>query len=55
MPDDSSHLTITQATEMTEELYQACQRLVPQLTSKIPHPHGRSLPSCCPQDHQLCI
>jgi ribosomal protein S18 acetylase RimI-like enzyme len=33
MPDQSPHLNITQATEMTEELYQACQRLVPQLTS----------------------
>jgi ribosomal protein S18 acetylase RimI-like enzyme len=33
MPDQSPRLNITQATEMTEELYQACQRLVPQLTS----------------------
>lgn len=43
MPDDSSHLTITQATEMTEELYQACQRLVPQLTSNNPPPTRQEL------------
>src|SRR4030042_5081293 len=32
MPDFSPHLIITQVTEMNEELFLACQRLVPQLT-----------------------
>ena len=31
-------LTVTQAKEATEEVYQACQRLIPQLTSANPPP-----------------
>lgn len=43
MPDQSPQLRITQATEMTEELYQACQRLIPQLTSNNPPPTREQL------------
>lgn len=43
MPGPSPSLKISQATEMTEELYQACQRLVPQLTSNNPPPTPREL------------
>jgi ribosomal protein S18 acetylase RimI-like enzyme len=38
MPDHSPHCKIYQVTEMSEELYQACRRLVPQLTSNNPPP-----------------
>ena len=38
MPDPSALCKITQATEMTDELYQACQRLVPRLTHNNPPP-----------------
>ena len=38
MPDFPPHVMITQATEMTEELYVACQRLIPQLTKNNPPP-----------------
>jgi ribosomal protein S18 acetylase RimI-like enzyme len=38
MPDQSPRCKIVQAIEATEELYQACQRLVPQLTSNNPPP-----------------
>ena len=43
MPDKSPLLKISQATEMTEELYQAIQRLVPQLTSNNPPPTRQEL------------
>ena len=43
MPDQSPHLKITQASEVTEDLYQACQRLVPQLTSNNPPPTRQEL------------
>ena len=43
MPDQSPLLKITQATEMTEELYQACLHLVPQLTSNNPPPTRQEL------------
>lgn len=38
MPPPSSQVTITQVYEVSEELYQACLRLVPQLTSNNPPP-----------------
>jgi ribosomal protein S18 acetylase RimI-like enzyme len=38
MSDPSLDITITLATEMTEELYAACLRLVPQLTNNNPPP-----------------
>jgi len=38
MSDKSARVLITRVTEMTEELYQACQRLVPQLTHNNPPP-----------------
>jgi len=34
----STNLSITRATQVTEELYRACQNLVPQLTSNNPPP-----------------
>jgi ribosomal protein S18 acetylase RimI-like enzyme len=43
MPDQSPRCKIIQATEATEELYQACQRLVPQLTSHNPPPTRQEL------------
>jgi len=43
MPDQSPCCKITQAIEATEELYQACQRLVPQLTSNNPPPTRQEL------------
>ncbi len=43
MPDPSPGLSIQQATAMTEQLYQACQRLVPQLTSNNPPPSRSDL------------
>jgi ribosomal protein S18 acetylase RimI-like enzyme len=33
MPDTTPHFTIFQVNELTEQVYQACQRLVPQLTN----------------------
>lgn len=43
MPDPRPDLMIYQATELTEELYWACQRLVPQLTSNNPPPTRQEL------------
>jgi ribosomal protein S18 acetylase RimI-like enzyme len=43
MPDHSQSWKITQVTKMTEELYQACQHLVPQLTSNNPPPTHQEL------------
>lgn len=43
MPDQSPLLKISRATEMTEELYLACLRLVPQLTSNNPPPARQEL------------
>jgi ribosomal protein S18 acetylase RimI-like enzyme len=43
MSDSSSYIRITQATEITEELYMACQRLVPQLTHNNPPPTRKQL------------
>ena len=43
MFDPSPEILITQATEMTEELYMACQRLVPQLTTNNPPPSREQL------------
>ena len=41
----SPSLKITQATEVTDKLFQACQRLVPQLTSNNPPPTREELAS----------
>jgi ribosomal protein S18 acetylase RimI-like enzyme len=38
MPDPSACCKIIQASEATEQLYQACQRLVPQMTTNNPPP-----------------
>ncbi len=38
MLDNSAPFIIRQATEITEELYQACQRLIPQMTHNNPPP-----------------
>jgi ribosomal protein S18 acetylase RimI-like enzyme len=38
MPDGINHVKITQVSEVTEELTQACLRLVPQLTANNPPP-----------------
>jgi ribosomal protein S18 acetylase RimI-like enzyme len=43
MSDHSQNWKIIQVTKMTEELYQACQRLVPQLTSNNPPPTRQEL------------
>ncbi|OGO14050.1 MAG: hypothetical protein A2030_08130 [Chloroflexi bacterium RBG_19FT_COMBO_50_10] len=43
MLDLSPHCKITQAVEVTDELYQACQRLVPQLTDNNPPPTREQL------------
>jgi len=43
MPDLSSRLMITRVTEFSEELYQTCQRLVPQLTNNNPPPTRKQL------------
>ncbi len=43
MPDPSLEIEITHATELTEELYEACQRLVPQLTHNNPPPTREKL------------
>ncbi len=43
MPNASPDLMIYQATELTAELYLACQRLVPQLTSNNPPPTRQAL------------
>jgi len=43
MPVHPQSLKITQATQVTEELYQACQRLVPQLTCNNPPPTHEEL------------
>ncbi len=43
MSQFSSGLTIARVTESTEELYQACQRLVPQLTTNNPPPTRQEL------------
>jgi ribosomal protein S18 acetylase RimI-like enzyme len=43
MSDHSQQYRIIQATEVSEALYQACQRLVPQLTSNNPPPTRQQL------------
>jgi len=43
MPEPTPELMIYQATEMTDELFEACQRLVPQLTSNNPPPAKKEL------------
>jgi len=43
MPDPTVDLMIYRATEMTDELYLACQKLVPQLTSNNPPPTRQEL------------
>ena len=43
MPDPFKDYVITQVTMMTEELYQACQRLIPQLTTRNPPPTREQL------------
>jgi len=43
MPEPCNDVQITQASSMTEELYLACQRLVPQLTSNHPPPDREQL------------
>jgi ribosomal protein S18 acetylase RimI-like enzyme len=43
MTDPSSYPSITTASELTEELYQACQRLIPQLTPNTPPPSRQEL------------
>ena len=43
MADISQNVKVTQVIEMTEELYLACQRLVPQLTHNNPPPTREQL------------
>ena len=43
MPDNPLPVIITQAAEMSEELFHACQRLVPQLTRSNPPPTSPQL------------
>jgi len=43
MPDIVPGLIIHKATELTDDLYQACQRLVPQLTTNHPAPTREEL------------
>jgi len=43
MSDESTRVVITRVTELTEELYLACQRLVPQLTDNKPPPTREQL------------
>lgn len=43
MSDTSTEIQIIQATEVTEKLYVACQRLVPQLTYNNPPPTREQL------------
>jgi ribosomal protein S18 acetylase RimI-like enzyme len=43
MTDPSPDLTISQVTQVTEELYKACLRLIPQLTSHNPPPSRQEL------------
>jgi ribosomal protein S18 acetylase RimI-like enzyme len=43
MPELIPGLIISKATELTEELYQMCQRLVPQLTTNNPPPRREEL------------
>ena len=43
MPGHSPHYKIIQVTEASEELYQACQRLIPQLTRNNPAPTRQEL------------
>lgn len=43
MPELVPGLIISKATELTDELYQACQRLVPQLTTNNPPPKREAL------------
>ncbi len=43
MPNSSLEIEITLATELTEDLFEACQRLVPQLTHNNPPPTKQQL------------
>jgi GNAT superfamily N-acetyltransferase len=43
MSSTCPQIQITQAMELTEELYEACQRLVPQLTKNNPSPNREQL------------
>lgn len=43
MPDPLIDVLVTQATEVTDDLYQACQRLVSQLTDNNPPPTPQQL------------
>ena len=43
MAHTSQNVRVTQVIEMTEELYEACQRLVPQLTHNNPPPNREQL------------
>jgi len=43
MADTSQNVQVTRVTELTEELYSACQRLVPQLTYNNPPPTREQL------------
>src|SRR5512137_2116873 len=43
MPDPLNDVEICQASEVTDELYQACQRLVAQLTTNNPPPTPQQL------------
>ncbi|OGN98189.1 MAG: hypothetical protein A2Z71_01550 [Chloroflexi bacterium RBG_13_50_21] len=43
IPDPLFHCTVIQVTGLTEQLYQACLRLVPQLTSNNPPPTRQEL------------
>ena len=43
MPELFANCVIIQATEVNDELYQACQRLIPQLTTNNPPPTRQQL------------
>jgi ribosomal protein S18 acetylase RimI-like enzyme len=43
MPNPNPDIKIIHATELTEDLYEACQRLVPQLTHNNPPPSRQQL------------
>ena len=43
MPNSSLEIEIILATELTEDLFEACQRLVPQLTHNNPPPTRQQL------------
>lgn len=55
MPDPSLEIEITLATELTEDLYEACQRLVPQLTHNNPPPTRQQLAHMLASDSSFLL